>query len=133
MSVLISISSHMFSRRTVTSLASINARIASCTCRSMRISAPGIRCVGGWSRCGVLRRESSLLIFISAVGVMPTSGLSPPLPASFSPMFKGCMLFGAPLNAAIIASESTRNFPSLTDDMAYITVNSANNSVTRSP
>ena len=30
-------------------------------------------------------------------------------------------------------SDSTRNLPSLTDDMAYITVNRANNSVTRSP
>ena len=43
------------------------------------------------------------------------------------------MLFGAPLNAAIIESDSTRNFPSFTDDMAYMTVNNANSSVTRSP
>jgi hypothetical protein len=43
------------------------------------------------------------------------------------------MLFGAPLKAAIIESDRTRNFPSLTEDMAYITVNSANSKVTRSP
>ena len=43
------------------------------------------------------------------------------------------MLLGAPLNAAIIESERTRNFPSFTDDMAYITVNNAKSRVTRSP
>ena len=64
---------------------------------------------------------------------MPINGFSPPLPGSCSPMFNGRMLFGAPLKAAIMASERTRNFPSLTDDIAYITVNSANNRVTRSP
>ena len=73
------------------------------------------------------------LIFIKAVGVTPLSGLSPPLPVALSPMFTGCMLLGAPWKAAIIESDSTRNLPSLTDDMAYITVNSANSSVTRSP
>ncbi len=40
-SVLISISSHMFSRRTVTSLASISACMAFCTWRSIRMRAPG--------------------------------------------------------------------------------------------
>ena len=80
-----------------------------------------------------VRRGLLVLILISTVGVMPTSGLSPPLPGSFSPMLTGRMLFGAPLKAAIIESDSTRNFPSLTEDMAYITVNSANSKVTRSP
>jgi len=75
----------------------------------------------------------SMLILIYTVGVMPDSCLSPPLPGSFSPMLIGRMLFGAPLNAAIIESDRTRNFPSLTEDMAYITVNSANSNVTRSP
>jgi hypothetical protein len=73
------------------------------------------------------------LSFISAVGMRPTSGLSPPLPGSFSPMLTGWTLFGAPWNAAISESESTLNLPSFTEDMAYITVNSANSSVTRSP
>ena len=34
---------------------------------------------------------------------------------------------------ATMESDRTRNFPSLTDDMAYITVNNANSKVTRSP
>ena len=64
---------------------------------------------------------------------MPTSGFSPPLPGSFSPRLTGRMVFGAPLKAAIIESERMRNFPSFTDDMAYITVNNANSNVTRLP
>jgi hypothetical protein len=69
----------------------------------------------------------------STVGVMPVSGLSPPLPFSFSPSLIGRMLRGAPRNAAIMESDSTRNFPSLTEETAYMTVNSANSRVTRSP
>ena len=120
----------MLSRFTVISLASINARIASCTSRSMRISDPGM---SGDCGFGIGATLSWVLILISAVGVMPIRGFSPPLPGSGSPMFTGRMVFGAPLNAAIMASDKTRNFPSLTDDMAYITVNSAKSSVTRSP
>jgi hypothetical protein len=70
---------------------------------------------------------------MNTVGVMPVSCLSPPLPGSFSPMLTGRMLFGAPLNAAIMESDRTRNFPSFTEDMAYITVNNAKSKVTRSP
>ncbi len=70
---------------------------------------------------------------MSAVGDTPTKGLSPPFPGCFEPMLMGCILFGAPWKAAIIESDRTRNFPSLTEDIAYITVNSANSSVTRSP
>src|SRR5260370_34924781 len=106
----------------------------------MRIKAPGRSAdrmpadlVGslGWRLpSGV---DLSSLSLMNTVGVMPVSGLSPPLPGSFSPRLTGRMLFGAPWKAAIIESDSTRNFPSFTDDMGYITVNKANTSDTRPP
>ena len=145
MSVLISTSSHRLSRRTVTRWASISACMASCTSRSMRTSDPGALPPAGLAASALAASDWGIAlaiepapsrrcsIFMSTVGVTPVSCLSPPLPDSLSPMLIGRTDFGAPWNAAISESDNTRNLPSFTDDMAYMTVNRANSSVTRSP
>ena len=78
MSVLISISSHMFSRRTVTSLASISACIASCTCTLHADQGTGQIRSASPSSVGSRKAPSacpSCLILINTVGVIPDERL----------------------------------------------------------
>ena len=51
----------------------------------------------------------------------------------FSPTWTGSSVRGVPRNAAFSESDSTRNLPSLTEEIAYITTKNASSSVIRSP
>ncbi len=61
------------------------------------------------------------------------TAMSAPLPRCFSPTCTGSSVFGAPRNAACSESDSTRNLPSFTEEIAYITTKNASSSVIRSP
>jgi hypothetical protein len=61
------------------------------------------------------------------------TAMSAPDPRVFSPIWMGSRDLGLPRNAALSESDNTRNLPSFTDEMAYITTKNASNSVIRSP
>ena len=59
--------------------------------------------------------------------------MSAPEPRVFMPTWMGSSVFGVPRNAACSESDNTRNLPSLTEEIAYITTKKASSSVMRSP
>ena len=59
--------------------------------------------------------------------------MAAPEPRVYWPTCTGWMVRGVPRNAACSESESTRNLPSLIEEMAYMTTKNASNSVIKSP